>query len=180
MKNYLLFLVSSLAIVMSGCSSAPKTISRTTVNPGSYTYGQEPAKTKLADKGGIYDKHAKALQEMRLAHERDLVAIEFEAERARVAKEKGITNLPPRSAVSPGAPGPSSANQWAPPGSPPRYVVRTVYVGQPSFLGNSGNSSGYPVIYGPPQQYTPPPVTLTPSGGGGHRRVIVVRNPNCR
>jgi len=176
MKTTILLLVSCLIIITTGCRSAtPKTLSRTPIAQGSYTYGQEPAKTVLADKGKIYDQHAKELQEMRLAHERELVAIEYEAERARVAKEKGITNSPPRAAVNPASgriPPVSQQILVVPPGPPPGYFGQPFYVGHPPRVR----------YFRSQYSYDPPPVTLRPSSGYiGHRRVIWVRHPkHCR
>jgi hypothetical protein len=156
MKISSLLSVSLIAAVLSGCSGiikgTPKVTFSSPVLPPVYSYGQEPSKRIIADGGNQYRRHVREMQDMRLVHERAMTAMEYRAEEARYAREKGFS-APPVQAFSP---------QQTPQAVPQRQVFAPDqrYYGSPQ---------PQRVVFTPPP---PPPLTVPYTsvgyGAGGY------------
>lgn len=175
MKNKLFFVSFAIVSFTIGCASAPKVVQKVpvyvgtnttpTAEPSPYRFSQEPEKRVIEDEGREYRAHVRELQRQRLAHERQLAAIEQAAEEARLAHERGV-NLQPPAASQPQAAAPVQQQGNAtfgvlPNGAPvllPSQPLVPVTLAQP---------------YYPQQQYAPYGVLpngapiLLPSGSSG-------------
>jgi hypothetical protein len=141
-KFFAVGLVTVMTVILVGCGSTPKVLRAQVVVPPVYTYGQEPEKVTIADSGRQYRSHLKALQEQRLAHERAMKEMEYRAEEARYAKEKGL--------AAPQGPLPQAFAP--PPGPPPGYYASPppmYYAGPPPIRHPRHRTVPYyPAVYG--------------------------------
>lgn len=152
MKNSIvssLFAITATLFAV-GCST-PKTKDSYVPRSAGYEYGQPPAQRILADQGRQYDRHARALQEERLAHEARMARMDFQAKEQAYALEKGL-RVPQQQPVVQAptvqqnwAPAPASAQVWQ---QPPNYVPAT-----------------YEAPYPGPAVYYPSPVQIQASWG---------------
>jgi hypothetical protein len=60
------------------------------VLPGMYSLGVAPSQTETATNGIVWERHLKELQLMQFEHERELVAMEYEAKKREYARQKGL------------------------------------------------------------------------------------------
>ena len=103
----ILFFVSFVILLTtlgSGCASTPKVVqtvpvystpaATNTAPPSPYYFSQEPVKRVIADEGKEYRAHVREVQYQRLAHERQLAAIEQAAEEQKLATERGVSLQP--------------------------------------------------------------------------------------
>lgn len=186
--NKILAIVCLLVLVSVGvgCQSGRAKATSERPVPPPYVLGQEPEKRVIGNSGREYRRHVEDLQKSRLAHEKRMVDMEYQAREREWARTNGLLATPP--------PQPPPVQNHTPVALPAQtlppttyYEPQPVYVPDPTvqvvggvYVRQQPSWDGTP-LYGPTRE-----IRHFPAGGGqrtiryGNSRVVLSCPPAPR